>query len=447
MKQILPLLMMLFVWLGTCTSQELERGGSLGARIGVPDQGAGVLVQQVLPGGTADNIGLKANDVLEKVNGTLIEDPNALVAMTRSWRAGQSITVSLRRNDIPQTIKGLVKGKPIEEPAAGTIKYGSIAYDGGQLRSILNLPEGSNRPPVVFFLQGFGCSSIDYYYSPSNPIRQLVEGWVSAGFAVFRVEKPGMGDCKGLPDCAEIGYNYEVEAFKTSLRQLKQNTAIDPEQIFLFGHSLGGITAPLLAADTKVKGIINYGSVATTWYEYLLKVLREQEAISGTDYATIEANVRARTPLLHAYLVEKQTPDQLAANPDFEPLLSSGLPVRDGNYMLSRHYSFMQQINDANIVAAFQKADCHLFALHGEFDLHAVDAEWAEQSAAVVNSFAPGKGSWKVLPETEHGFAIVPTMEEYVNMRQDGRFNGRYMEEHFNPKMVEETVQWMRSVM
>ena len=46
---------------------------------------------------------------------------------------------------------------------------------------------------------------------------------------------------------------------------------IDSENIFLFGHSLGGVTAPLIAAEVPVRGIINYGSVATTWYEYLLR--------------------------------------------------------------------------------------------------------------------------------------------------------------------------------
>ncbi len=427
-------------------SQHLERGGSLGAMIRPAPDSVGIAILQALPGGTAASIGLQEKDVLLKVNGQTYNDIAALVATTAQWREGQQLDIDILRNGTALQLSGKVKGKPLEQLDGAKTIYGAVTYDQGMLRSILTLPEGKDKPPVVFFLQGFSCSSIDYYYSDKEPVRRLVDGWVANGFAVFRVEKPGVGDCKDLPNCEDIGYNYEVEAFKTALRQLKQNPDIDKDQIFLFGHSLGGVTAPLLAADTPVKGIINYGSVATTWYEYLVKVLREQDIISGAGYDEVEANVRQRIPLLYDYLVGKKTPSELEQNPAYRDILSTGLPVRNGDRMIGRHYSFMQEINDSDITTAFKKAACHVLALHGEFDLHAVDEEWAVMTANLVNAFHPGKGSWKILPGTEHSFAQVPSMPQYVAMRNSGTFGGAYMQEHFNPAIIDETVDWMKTV-
>ena len=427
--------------------QNLERKGELGARIAATEDNNGILIQDISPNSTASILTIEDGDILLSVDGETTNDVQALEAKTSTWRAGQAIEVKVRRGETEILLKGLVQGKPLEESKFGIVKYGAVEYDQGKLRSILHLPKGVENPPVIFFLQGFSCSSIDFYYSDTEPIKRLVNGWMENGFAVFRVEKPGIGDCQGLPNCEDIGFHYEVAAFKKALKDLKKIPEIDPENIFLFGHSLGGVTAPLIAAEVPVRGIINYGSVATTWYEYLLKVLRKQEVISGTDYVTVEENVRTRGPLLYDYLVKKMPPKELEKNPTYKALMPTGLPQRDGDRMVGRHYSFMQEINETNITTAFQKANCYVLALHGECDLNAVDEEWAKTTAELVNSMYPGKGLWKILSRTEHGFAIVPSMKAYVSLRDSGRFDDAYMRQNFNPSIITETVGWMKSIL
>ncbi len=450
MKKLLFLLICQCLLLST-SAQQLARGGSLGARVGPAEGGNGVLIQEIIPNSTAEALHLQSGDILIQTGQTTLSDVPSLIHQTTQWKAGQRLSVKVQRNGQLLTLSGNVKGKPLERSTHAEVRYSAVAYDQGYLRSILHLPnsslESDDKPPVVFFLQGFSCSSIDYYYSDSEPIKRLVDGWVRNGFAVYRVEKPGIGDSEGLPDCIDIGFHYEVDAFAKALEELASLPDINKNQIFLFGHSLGGITAPLIAARTPVKGIINYGSVATTWHEYLIKVLREQEIISGTDYQTVENNVRARIPLLYDYFILKKSPQELEKNPEYARLMETGLPLRDGNLMVGRHYSFMQEINETNIVDAFQGANCYVLALHGEHDLHAVDEEWARTTADMVNAFHPGKGSWKILPDTEHAFASVPSMEEYVSMRQNGTFNGAYMRQHFNPAIISETSNWMKMVL
>jgi len=43
---------------------------------------------------------------------------------------------------------------------------------------------------------------------------------------------------------------------------------VDQDNVFIVGHSMGGVFAPILAAEFPVKGIAVYGTVVKTWTEY-----------------------------------------------------------------------------------------------------------------------------------------------------------------------------------
>ncbi len=57
-------------------------------------------------------------------------------------------------------------------------------------------------------------------------------------------------------DCLKINYEEELKGFRNGLKTLKQNRFADTSNIFIFGHALGGITAPLIASENKVRGIM-----------------------------------------------------------------------------------------------------------------------------------------------------------------------------------------------
>jgi dienelactone hydrolase len=81
----------------------------------------------------------------------------------------------------------------------------------------------------------------------------------SKGFVTMRVEKSGIGDSQG-PPCDSIGYKEELAGYQAALSSLRTNPSVDPGRIYLLGISLGGVFAPLLAAETMVAGISVYGA-------------------------------------------------------------------------------------------------------------------------------------------------------------------------------------------
>ncbi|GJM32354.1 MAG: hypothetical protein DHS20C18_13550 [Saprospiraceae bacterium] len=455
-KQPFFIIPLMIIGLLNCTlteAQKLDRKASLGAYLSVidadfqtrvqPPQNEGVFILKVIDGGTADKLGIQADDILLSINDLPCENIPQIIEQVSDQRAGTDIRIEVIRRGKPMKIEGKMSGKPMETYENAVVEYGAVPFQKGHLRSILYTPKADGNFPLVVYFQGYGCGSIDKYYNPGAPIRQLVNGLVDAGFAVYRVESPGIGDCDNTPDCGDISYQDQLDAFSAALDKLKEYKFIDQENIFYFGHSLGGISAPLLAVKHQPKGVIVYGTVVKSWYEYLLDVNREQAMVRGDDFVQMEQSSRAIQPFLADLFLFKKTPEELAKNPAYAEFLNGGLFGKSGDRLGPHHYRFLQELNDQNLTEAWQKTNAHTLALYGEFDLHAISPESAKVIADIVNAYHPGKGSFCMIPQTEHAMVSVPDMASYVAMRRNGTFNDSYMAENFNPEVVRIITDWM----
>lgn len=423
-------------------AQELERKGTFGIQMEALEDGSGIEVLKVFENTTASSLGIEANDILLSINGKTYSDVMDLVNVVGTWRINKPITIELKRGDTHKTVSGKIVGKPLETSEYGTVTYGSVNFDGGQLRSILEVPHGVKNPPVVLFLPGVGCGSLDYYYNPSATIKLLVESLVAEGIAVCRVEKPGMGDSQGTKDCLEMDFDYEVAAFDAAVKELKKNADIDTDHIFLYGHSLGSISAPLIAAKNEVAGIIAWGGIASTWYEYSLKLHRDQEILFGTDYVELERDFRTMLPFLHDFLVNKKTPQELAKKPEYQ---EAAQYYFKGNTVHGlHHYSYFQNLNDIDILTAYKNANCPILAIAGEHDIHTIDTRWAKTLADVVNFYRPNTGKSIVIPKTTHHYHTVPSIEVYNELRKTGKMTGDYKAEHFNEDVPFVVQKWVK---
>lgn len=421
--------------------QTLERKGTFGAQIEAVDEGPGIRVIKVFSPTTASALGVQEGDILLQVNEHAFEEVGPLVDSIGHWRVNDPLALTLEREGIQLNLKGKVVGKPFETSEYAEVIYGQVNFDGGMLRSILELPHKVENPPVVFFLPGVGCGSLDYYYNPNSTTKLLVEELVKAGLAVYRVEKPGMGDSQGTQECLEMDFNYEVEAFGTALQQLRKIEGIDARQIYLYGHSLGVVSAPLIASKYDVAGIVAWGGISTTWYEYSLKILREQNVLLGWDYAEIDSNFRRVSPFYHAFYQEQQSPEQLRSKPEFAPIVAE--QFQGDLWHGLHHYRYFQTLAEKDIRTAYKEANCPVLAVAGEMDLHAIDTDWAKDIADVVNSYRPGTAEYAHIPATTHHYHTVPSMEVYNQMRRDGTMNSSYQAANFNPKVPAVVANWI----
>lgn len=456
MKKILWILLLGGLWNGSqAQTQTLLRKGFIGVQTApIADsitqklqykEKKGVWVQQVLPQSTAEKLGIKPQDILLTINQTLIESPQDIGMVAQTIREGNAISMSVWRKKKVIQLKGAVIARPLEKFEHSTAQYDQVAFKGGFLRMILNKPKiNQAKYPTIFFIQGYTCGSVDNL-SPTGIYHPMIESFARKGYAVVRVEKPGVGDCLNTPDCAQIDFPTELTAFETAYQQLKQYDFIDQQNIFIFGHSMGGVAAPLLAEKFQPKGVVVYGTLYEPWFEFELQMFRFQNALLYKDYVANERDMRLYHTLSYELYVLKKTPMELAKNPEFKRLLIRDWGF-DGSEMLAgRHYTYWQSIHDLELAKAWSKTESHVLTLYGEIDFEVFEPTAHQKIAEIVNHYHPGKGSFRQIKGTDHLFLKLGTMENYLKIRESGKMRDYYAT-HVNLDIFEVIDEWIKKI-
>jgi uncharacterized protein len=408
----------------------------------------GILVTSVSPNSTAEQLGLQPNDVLVAINNTDSLYVYDFVTLTNQLRENEPISVTYIRDRRKARAVGKVTARPRETASVGEMVYDEVQYGRGYLRSIIQKPRGEGKFPAVFYMQSYDCNSIDFATDSTNNVKRLIEGWVRAGYVVFRIEKPGVGESEGTKSCSTLGYLEELKGYENGFKALKKLRYIDSTKVFFFGHGLGGVAAPLVAAQAtyKPRGIVTYGTVVKPWFEYMIDVFREQPALLKESQQSIDVNTRMMTPLLFDWLINGKSGNELLQNPDFEAILTSKenpLHYQRGTFF-GKSAKFFSELNDQSIASAWAKAGVQVLAIHGEMDLQAINSNAAQNIATIVNEVKPNKGIFKTLKATDQYFVKIPATTDYQKLLKSGNFLSNYAPQHFNPEIIEMTVGWMK---
>lgn len=278
---------------------DLPRRGYFGVSLEKRDEG--VRVSAVTEGSTASASGIVIGDFIESVDGSATASPEAIVASISRHRAGELVLIAVRRNAETRTINATLKAYPYEQMANATLQYGSVApLPNVRLRTILSIPEGSagSRYPAVLLIPGGGCGSIDTPFSVDVGQPALIHAIGSQRFVTMRVDKSGVGDSEG-PACDSIGFQEELAGYRAALNALRSNPSVDPQQVYLLGISLGGVFAPLLAQDTKVAGIVVWGTPGAPTPPYPGRSDRFFNEFATVDVAGAWSKVATRVLVLH----------------------------------------------------------------------------------------------------------------------------------------------------
>lgn len=429
----------IFVFLAlVCASaapaQELPRRPYLGVTA-QPALDKHVRVGKIIPNSPAARSELSVGDILLALNGTAVDSVDTFLAGVKSFKSQDRLVYRVQRGGKELDI-GVVLGEfPREQPVDIQVRYDVVETRNATVRSILTMPIGNpSKLPSILFVQGWGCSPVDWPWPEPNLTRELIYGLTRAGFAVMRSEKSGVGDSTGTP-CRDVDFRDEVSLFTSALKKLKTYDFVDTGNVFIFGHSAGGWVAPLVAAEEPVKGIVVYGTVVRPFGEYLVENRRRNQWLrSRPDLAQLEDEQRLYARLLHYLLAEKSSVrDVTVKYPELSAIAKTMFP--DGEHFDGgRTLQHVRQLNDQNVARAWASLDSHVLALFGEFDIRTLPMDH-EYIAAIVNAHHAGKGAWRVLPKTDHGFALHETLNDSAAHEFVGPFGDQ---------VVQETVRWIR---
>lgn len=416
---------------GTVVLGDLPRRAWLGTQLAPgPD---GPTVAAILEGGAA---GLREGDVLRSLEGAPLTAPGAVAGALAGRRGGQTVRVGILRDGAEQEVDVTLKPFPFEQSDEFDVIYDVVELGDVRMRSVITKPKGGPaRLPAVLFVQGLQCAPPDQPIGDPGTVLQLIHEMTRAGYAVMRVEKQGSGDATGTP-CQDIGFAAEVDGFRAALAKLLRTEFVDPEQVFLFGHSMGGIEAPILAAETPVKGVVVFGTGVLPWAEYLVENERRQTVLDpAADLPALEARCRLLADFLHeVFRKGRPIPEVVAERPDMKHIADDYWP--DGERSFGRHLRFYRELDATNSAEVWAKVGSPVLAVWGDLDFTTCEAEH-RYIADIVNRAHPGNGTVVVLPNVFHAFNV----RESVAQTLEAPWQGPLAE-----SVVETVLDWMREV-
>jgi hypothetical protein len=429
----------------TPAAAELPRRAALGVAFGPPTPGETPipLVRAVAPGLSAAVLGVKPGDRILQAGDNSVTAASDVNAYALSLRAGNPVKLVVERAGQRLTLTGAAIGRPREAYRGATVRYGAVGFRGGQLADIMVTPNGVKDPPVVYLIQGFTCTTIDIT-DPSHPYPHLIQALLDAKIAVYRVEKPGVGDSLGGVDCTKIGYASELDGFRTAYRHLTGELGVAPDRVFMLGHSLGGLEAPMLAAERAPRGVAVYGTILRKWSDYYHDIDVFQSYLqTGADLVSEQVRSEADREILQRFFFDHQSPAEIVkARPALAQNLRDLMEWDGGDNMVGRHYRYMQDLNGLPLVQAWKDARTNVLSLYGGSDIVALTGTDEKMIADLVNFYRPGSGTYVEVPNTGHGMDLIGSIPEARKLAMSGQPVPRAP---FNPKVAEALIDWIRA--
>lgn len=377
----------------------------------------------VIPGFTGDHAGLKAGDVLLAMDGKPVHVAT-IVEEVRSLGVGQSVNFEIIREGKKIQVAAPLVERP-RDPGNDnyTVEYSDVSSFGHRMRTIVTHPKTVGKHPGLMFIQGYSPVSYDFALSSKGLDAPILFDFANSGYVTMRVDKPGVGDSEGGP-FSRVDYTSELDIYRQALKQLKAQPDVDPNDVFIFGHSMGGAFGPMVASEIQVKGIFVYGIAARTWHEYLLDITRYQGLLAGNSYADVDEQVREASRVYEMVFQDGKTPEQvLKEHPEWKATIQGSFPDGLFNEKVAKYWS---ELENTNFASYWAKVNTHVLAVWGESDFvtYKIDHQLA---ADVVNSVHPGWGRVATVPNSDHLFATWPSQAESMKHFGAGDFNPAFL--------------------
>jgi dienelactone hydrolase len=230
----------------------------------------------------------------------------------------------------------------------------SFGDPGWVLTGTLSMPTSPGPHPVVVLVQGSGPSDRDETIDQQRPFRDIAWGLASRGVAVFRYDKRTFVYAQRMAGTADnVTVKEEVvDDAVAALAMIGKQDGVDPQRVFLLGHSLGGMLAPMIAEQSPDEaGFIVLAGPTRPFEDVILDQFTYLAKLDGTV-------TKAEQDSLDALATQVQNVKSLTASstvmPDKLPL---NLPV---SYWLS-----LQNYSPAQAASTLNEP---MFILQGESD-------------------------------------------------------------------------------
>lgn len=283
-----------------------------------------------------------------------------------------------------------------------------VGEDPFELEGTLRIPEGATADgpvPGVVIVGGFGPTDEDGTQLGLKPYRDLGEGLADAGIATLTYDKRS----STYGDSFLGDYTIEdevVDDARAAIGVLADDEAVDPDQIFVVGHGLGGMMAPRIADEGEpVAGLVLLAAPSGPIPDLTIAQTRYMAELDGSVTPEEQAEIDSITAQAAAI-----------ADPDLAP-------TTPADQLLGTPAVYWLSLRDYDQVTAADDLGLPILALQGDrsYEVTSDDfAAWQELAAGseqVQATLFPGLNYYFVAgdePSTPEEYAEVGVVEPQV---------------------------------
>jgi uncharacterized protein len=263
--------------------------------------------------------------------------------------------------------------------------------DGLSAPGTLTLPATPHGSlPILVLVGGSGVQDRDETIGPNKIFQQIAWGLASRGIATLRYDRRPKFDLASFKAHPDLDHEVVIDA-ASALAFASTLPGIDPQKIYLLGHSLGAELAPDIVArrfrqkPSSVRGIVMLSGVARPIDVVMEDQIRTLGQMQGATPAQIE-------PVLAAWAAVFATAND-PHTPDMEPLGVTGM----GSKLPAQYWRDWLRRNPVKALATLQVP---VLILRGANDKNATQEDFEMLRKAAT---APGSTS-REFPGLNHEF-------------------------------------------
>ncbi len=269
--------------------------------------------------------------------------------------------------------------------AAATDRKVLMTTNSYRIPGTLSIPNLPGKHPLVILIHGSGPNDRDESLGPLKIFRDLASGLALKNIAVLRFEKRTRL-FKSRMDHEASTYTVRQEVIEDVLKAIevaKEDTSIDTNNIFLCGHSFGGMMLPRIAKETKsIKGLI-----------YLAPNGRRLEDVFVAQAEYLAADLK--DPVR-----KKQMVDSVKVQRDRIKILTPAA-VNDSTKILQSPASYWYDLKNYDPIASAKTINMPMLFVYGLRDYQTTTAD----AQLWQNAFKENKKvDFKMYPKLNHFF-------------------------------------------